>query len=56
MALGGVAELFFGVRAEQAQLEDIAKPLTAEDAQRMEAEDPENGGRATGHPGELRSA
>jgi MFS family permease len=33
MALGGIAELFLGVRAEQAQLEDIAKPLTAEEAE-----------------------
>jgi MFS family permease len=33
MALGGVAELFLGVRAEQASLEDIAKPLTAQDAE-----------------------
>ncbi len=49
MALGGIAELFFGVKAEQAELEDIAKPLTAEEAR---------GGRArrmrratrTGHP------
>jgi MFS family permease len=32
MALGGVAELLLGVRAERAPLEDIAKPLTAEDA------------------------
>ena len=31
MALGGIAELFLGVRAERASLEDIAKPLTAED-------------------------
>ncbi len=30
MALGGVIEIFFGVKAEQAQLEDIAQPLTAE--------------------------
>ena len=29
MALGGVAELFFGVRAAGRQLEDIAEPLTA---------------------------
>ncbi|MGH9296802.1 MAG: MFS transporter, partial [Acidimicrobiales bacterium] len=34
MALGGVAELFLGVKAEQAQLEDIAEPLTAADAGR----------------------
>jgi MFS family permease len=33
MALGGVAELLFGVRAEQRSLEDIAKPLTAEEAE-----------------------
>jgi MFS family permease len=33
MALGGLAELFLGVRAEQTQLEDVAKPLTAEEAE-----------------------
>jgi MFS family permease len=33
MALGGVVELVFGVKAEQAELEDIATPLTAEDAE-----------------------
>jgi len=32
MALGGIAEIFLGVHAEQAPLEDIAKPLTAEEA------------------------
>ena len=31
MALGGIAELLFGIRAEQTPLEDIAKPLTAEE-------------------------
>ena len=31
MALGGIAEIFFGVRAENAPLEDIATPLTAQD-------------------------
>jgi len=30
MAVGGAAELLFGVRAEQRSLEDIAEPLTAE--------------------------
>ncbi len=40
MAIGGIAELFLGVRAEQAQLEDIAKPITAEEA--------EGGGPVTG--------
>jgi MFS family permease len=29
MALGGLAEVFFGVKAEQVALEDIATPLTA---------------------------
>jgi MFS family permease len=33
MALGGVVELLFGVKAEQESLEGIAKPLTAEDAE-----------------------
>jgi MFS family permease len=33
MALGGLAELLFGVRAEQRSLENIAKPLTAEEAE-----------------------
>ncbi|GAB3893448.1 MFS transporter [Kibdelosporangium lantanae] len=30
MAIGGVAELMFGVNAEQRSLEDVAKPLTAD--------------------------
>ncbi len=33
MALGGIAELFFGVKAEGAQLEDIAEPLTVGEAE-----------------------
>jgi MFS family permease len=37
MALGGVAEIFLGVKAEQTPLEDIAKPLTAEEAERGDA-------------------
>jgi MFS family permease len=32
MAIGGIAELAFGVKAEQRQLEDVAEPLTAESA------------------------
>ena len=31
MIIGGVAELFFGVKAERRGLESIAKPLTVED-------------------------
>ena len=33
MAIGGIAELFLGVKAEGKSLEDIAQPLTAEDAE-----------------------
>jgi MFS family permease len=33
MALGGIAELFLGVRSEQKPLEEIAEPLTAEEAE-----------------------
>src|SRR4051794_23118899 len=33
MALGGIVELMFGVKAEQQALEGIAKPLSAEDAE-----------------------
>ena len=38
MAVGGIVELFLGVRAEQRRLEDIAKPITAEEAEREGAE------------------
>ncbi len=34
MALGGLAEVFFGIRAERASLENIAKPLTAAEAEK----------------------
>ena len=34
MALGGIAELAFGVRAEGVSLENIAKPITVADAER----------------------
>jgi MFS family permease len=34
MAFGGIVEILLGVRAEQRSLEDIAKPLTAEEAER----------------------
>lgn len=37
MALGGIAELLLGVRAEGQSLENIAKPLTAEDADAVES-------------------
>lgn len=37
MALGGIAEILFGVRSEQAQLEDIAQPLSAQEAEQAGA-------------------
>jgi MFS family permease len=49
MAVGGIVELFFGVKAEQTPLEDIAKPLTAEDAEQMPARERE--GRRRYRPG-----
>ena len=30
MILGGLSEIWLGVRADQRQLEDVAKPLTAD--------------------------
>jgi MFS family permease len=33
MAVGGIMEIFFGVHAEQQALEDVATPLTAEEAE-----------------------
>ncbi|HEY2310560.1 MAG TPA: MFS transporter [Gaiellaceae bacterium] len=49
MALGGIAELFFGVKAEQVPLENIAKPLTAEEAE--EVPERERQGRRRYRPG-----
>ncbi len=43
MALGGIVELFLGVKAEGATLEDIAQPLTSEDLD----EDGDSGGNAS---------
>jgi hypothetical protein len=34
LSIGGIVELFLGVKAEQQDLESIAKPLTAEEAER----------------------
>lgn len=50
MALGGVAELLFGVKAEGEQLEDIAKPLTAHDAERDRPADADATGRREKEP------
>jgi hypothetical protein len=40
MIAGGIAEILLGVSAEQEQLEDIAKPLTAREAEEAEEEAP----------------
>jgi len=49
MAIGGIVEIFFGVKAEQVPLENIAKPLTAEEAERTP--DREREGRRRYRPG-----
>jgi MFS family permease len=63
MTLGGIAEILFGVKAEQEGLEKIAKPLTAEEAEHdgQQPERPKPGrpvsryrlgpGRASSSPG-----
>ena len=43
MALGGVAELLFGVRAAGQQLEDVARPLTASGSGEQPAEENRSG-------------
>ena len=53
MALGGVAELFLGVKAEQANLEDIAQPMTSEDADEGQGSD--DGGSGDDRPDAGRS-
>jgi MFS family permease len=50
MAIGGIAELAFGVKAEQRQLEDIAEPLTAQSGGERRRRRPRFG------PGSLSSA
>jgi MFS family permease len=45
MAVGGIAELLLGVRAEQQPLEDIATPITAEETQEGEQEGQADDGR-----------
>ncbi len=45
MAVGGIAELLLGVRAEQKPLEDIAKPITAREAEEGEEEQADPGRR-----------
>jgi MFS family permease len=49
MAVGGIVELFYGVKAEQVPLENIAKPLTAEEAEQTPQRERE--GRRRYRPG-----
>jgi len=50
MSIGGIAELLFGVRAEQKQLEEVAEPLTAEGGEdgRPRAPEPQPASRTAG--------
>jgi MFS family permease len=52
MALGGVVEAVWGIRAEGRQLEDLATPLTAEDAQGQRAAGPAGAGAPAAGPGD----
>jgi MFS family permease len=49
MAVGGIVELIYGVKAEQVPLENIAKPLTAEEAEQVPERERE--GRRRYRPG-----
>jgi MFS family permease len=51
MAVGGIVELFYGVKAEQVPLENIAKPLTAEEAEAEHMPEREREGRRRYRPG-----
>ena len=51
MAIGGIVELLFGVKAEGEDLESIAKPLTAEDAEPEPEPARPRTGRARSSPG-----
>ncbi|MFW6090421.1 MAG: MFS transporter, partial [Actinomycetota bacterium] len=44
MTVGGIAEIFLGVRAERSNLENIAKPLTAREAEEEDGAGAEAGG------------
>jgi MFS family permease len=57
MSVGGIAEILFGVKAEQKQLEEVAEPLTAEGVEEAQPEAEEPAPRPTGHrkaPGRFR--
>jgi MFS family permease len=52
MAVGGIVELFFGVKAEQMALEDVAKPLTAQDAETDDGRDRDEAAAPSAQRGE----
>ena len=52
MAIGGIVELLYGVKAEQAALEDIATPLTAQDAEKDDGRDRDDTAAAGPSPAE----
>jgi MFS family permease len=56
MSIGGIAELLFGVKAEQKQLEEVAEPLTAEGVEGAgpEAEQPTRRPATRKMPGRFR--
>jgi MFS family permease len=47
MVAGGIIEIFLGVRAERQSLEDIAKPLTADDGEQTTGSTPGRPATAT---------
>ena len=56
MAIGGIAELFLGVRAEGKNLEEIATPLTVQDAEDEERDEAEGASTAPALDEESRAA
>jgi hypothetical protein len=50
MALGGIAELLFGVKAEKQSLESIAKPLTAQEGEAAAGEERSEAGQQKPRP------
>ncbi len=48
MAVGGVVELMYGIKAEGQKLEDIAMPLTVADAEGEESSEDDSGGAGSG--------
>jgi MFS family permease len=56
MTVGGIAELLFGVKAEQKQLEKIAEPLTAEEGAETKAREPAGAAEAPRPRGDRRVA